>query len=158
MQDEGQRQNPQPDQSDRRDAPTGESRGPERCCGGRGPCCGSRRFRRRGGAAGEHRGVAALRHLDPNRVGRAGDEVVALQGTAQAPGLGPHHRVRLGVEAGGALEHRRGNRVAFQLVRVPGEGLLDQIAQEAARAFGDHELGAGEDTRKLGTHFVGRGD
>ena len=113
-------------------------------------------LRPRRGAAGEDRDVAALRNLDQDRIGLARDEVVALQRAAQPPGLGPHHRVRLGVEALVALEHRGGDGVALQTVRVPGEGLLHDVAQEAARALGDHELGAAEDARELITHLVGQ--
>ena len=107
-------------------------------------------------AAGEARNVAALRNLDQDRIGLARDQIVALQRATQPPGFGPHHRVRLGVEAPVALEHGGGDGVAFQTVRTPGEGLLHEVAQKAARSLGDHELGAAEDTRQLITHLVGR--
>ena len=100
--------------------------------------------------------VGALRHVDDDGIGQAGDQVIVLEGAAEPARLDPHHRIALGVEVRIALEHLGSDRVGLDPVPAPGERLLDDVAQELARTRGEVEIGAGDEAFELGAHVFSR--
>ena len=95
----------------------------------------------------ESRHVGALRNVDPNRVLLAGGQVVAFQPPAQLGRLDADHRIGCPIERGGiASEHVDRDGQALQPIGTTGQGLFDEVFEEAAVARGSVEAGAGQDT------------
>jgi hypothetical protein len=106
------------------------------------------------GAPGEEWDIAPLGDFDQDRIKLAYDEIVELKRAAQSARFDPDYRIGVGVECLVALEDFKGDRVGLDLLGPPGEGRLDNIAQEPAQALGHPELRAYDDAIQLRTYII----
>jgi len=97
----------------------------------------------------EHGHVAALGDGDDDRVVAAGDEIVALHGAPQAPGLDTHHRVVGRVEILVAAKHLGGDGIALEAPGLAGQGLLHHETEKVPHPVRGLELPVAQDALEL---------
>jgi len=98
--------------------------------------------------------IAALRQIDANGVGGALRLVILLQARAQFDGFHADHAVEARVIRRVAAKHLDAEQRFLQL--IANERLLDDEAQEPARALGSRKAAAGENLVQLRAYGLRR--